>query len=708
MLIEFCLTTHFLKDDKKMKKFTKITALMVLLLVPTSIGLIIGFTLATPTEFIDYIPIDIGPELRSKELPVKGSFSQTESTTNLITAQITDYYNVGDQLDWLILDDYEGIDFYDAFELRAIGTVAEIWVQVDMSFPDGREVPIVTDEQADYMLEEFETDISPVCNQYFGVPEFHDGTDSELVANGEVPEGTYEEEAGRTVILVSNIRDQAYYVRSYPYYIVGFYWSYFERLFDRNIISIDSADWENRVGDDVARPNLYEATVAHEYQHLIHDDYNPEDDIFMNEGCSMYAEPLCGYPIDWGSINSFLYTPDNSLTVWGDQGDINILADYGQGLLWSIYLSDHYGGAYFISHFVQSGIPGITGLNDALDYFGYTETYEDIFYDWTLANVLHTDQIGNGKYNYTSIDLGCADAIPTRVYDVKRPWCPPKTGSDFGQTKTDLHRNTGVYLVGSYGTDYFMLSGLSESMSQEFIFDGNDVANPPIWTRVDEDGDGELEWYSTSAGPEKDLALTAVVDIPSGTATLSFDTYYDIEELWDYGIVQVSTDGGSTWDSLANANTTLEHDPDAYPAIIDNLPGLTGDSGGWMAMNFDLTPYEGQEVILNFRYMTDWGTENPGWWVDNIKINDVLIDNADDLTVFTTPPLPDTDFVVSIVDVTVSNEIPTYNGVYELTIDHVNEFGTFDLSGYINEDGYLLVLVSPIVGPAEYQYEITR
>ena len=706
MLIEFCLTTHFLKDDKKMKKFTKITALMVLLLVPTSIGLII--TLATPTEFIDYTPFDIGPELRSKELPVKGSFSQNEPTTNLKIAQTTDYYNVGDQLDWLILDDYEGINFFDAFELRGIGTVAEIWVQVDMSFPDGREVPIVTDEQANYMLEEFETDIYPVCNQYFGVPDSHNGSNAELVTTGEVPEGTYDEETGRTVILVSNIRDTAYYERSYPYYIVGFYWSYFERLFDRNIISIDSADWENRVGDDAERPNLYEATVAHEYQHLIHDDYNPDDDIFMNEGCSMYAEPLCGYPIDWGSINSFLATPDNSLTVWGDQGDINILADYGQGLLWSIYLSDHYGGAEFISHFVQSGVPGIEGLNAALFDFGYAETFEEVFYDWTLANVLHTDQIGDGKYNYISLDLESADADPVRVYDIKKPWCVPTTGTDFGQTKTILHKNTGIYFVGSYGTDYFTLSGLSDSMSQEFIFNGDDVANPPIWTKVDEDGDGELEWYSTSAGPEKDLGLTAVVTIPSGTATLSFETYYDIEVLWDYGFVQVSTDGGATWDSLMNEYTTVDHDPDAYPAIIDNLPGLTGDSDGWMTMNFNLTAYEGQQVLLNFRYMTDWGTENPGWWIDDIAINGEIIDNADDLTIFTTPPLPETDFVVSLVDVTIFNEIINFNSLVELSLDDITEIGSLDLSGYINEEGYLLVIVSPTVGPTDYTYEITR
>jgi hypothetical protein len=682
-----------------MKKSTKISIFLVLLILPVSSGVFVGYSFTTDIESIELIPIDIGPELRTKELPIKGSFSQNKMIPELKTAQ-SEYYSVGDTLDWLILDDTTGETFFDTFELRAIGLDAEIWVQLDMSFPDGREVPVVTDEQATYMLEEFEVDIAPICENYFGTPDVHDGSNAELVLDGSVPEGTYDDETGRTVILISNIRDSAYYSRSYPYYIVGFYWSYFERLFDRNIISIDSADWENRVGDDAERPNLYEATVAHEYQHLIHDDYNPLDDTFMNEGCSMYAEPLCGYPIDWGSINSFLATPDNSLTVWGDQTDINILADYGQGLLWSIYLSDHYGGADFISSFVQSGIPGIAGLNNVLQEFGVT--FEEVFYDWTLANILHTNEIGDGKYNYNTIDLGCEDADPIRIYDVKRPWLSPSTGTDFGQTKTILHKNTDVYLLGSYGTDYFSLTGLSESMSQEFIFDGDNVAHPPIWTQVDEDGDGDLEWYSTSAGPEKDLSIIAEVNIPTSATTLSFDTLYDIEELWDYGFVQISTDDGESWVSLENEYTTIDHDPDAYPSIIDNLPGITGDSGGWISMEFDISLYADQSVLLCFRYMTDWGTENPGWWVDNIEINNVLIDN------FVTPPLPETDFVVSIVDVSIINEVPHYNEVFKLPLDDINEYGLIDLSGYIHEDGYLLAVVSPTVGPADYLYEITK
>ena len=163
-----------------MKKSTKIFTLVVLLLVPVSIGVALGFTLDVPNiESIDYIPMDIGPELRTKEYPIRGSFSQKQSTQELKTSQ-SDYYQVGDLLDWMILDDYEGEYFFDTFELRIIGTVAELWVQVDMAYPDGRDVPIITEEHVIYMLGEFENDIAPVCNNYFGMPDFHDGSNPEL------------------------------------------------------------------------------------------------------------------------------------------------------------------------------------------------------------------------------------------------------------------------------------------------------------------------------------------------------------------------------------------------------------------------------------------------------------------------------------------------------------------------------------------------
>ncbi len=71
-------------------------------------------------------------------------------------------------------------------------------------------------------------------------------------------------------------------------------------------------------------------------------------------------------------------------------------------------------------------------------------------------------------------------------------------------------------------------------------------------------------------------------------------------------MVQVSTDNGQSWTSLANEHTSGEVDENGYPAIKENVPGFTGSSGGWTTESFDLSAYAGQKVHLAFRYMTDW------------------------------------------------------------------------------------------------------
>ncbi|WP_371806541.1 Ig-like domain-containing protein [Candidatus Lokiarchaeum ossiferum] len=425
-------------------------------------------------NYAAYEPIDLGPEIRGRtmeNLPAVSTpdrqISSSEDTT-VSSVEALSYYADGDIVDWYGYDMNDGTITLP-FELRGVGNNIEIWVALDLSFPDDREVPVITDEQVAYMIDEFDNNIYPIDTTYFGSPDFHDGSSAQ---QGDA----YYEESGRSVMLVSNIRDDMYYDASYPYYIVGFYWGVFEQAFDRNIISIDCMDWENRIGDDVLRPNLYEGVVAHEYQHLIHDDYNSNDDTFMNEGCSMYAEPLCGYGVAWGDIEAYLATPDNSLTVWEDQGGINILADYGSALMWTVYLSDHYGGAELISHFVQAGVAGVTGINQALAYFGYTETFEDVYHDWRIANLIHTTEIGGGKYDYTTFDLDELEPTQTRIYDIDDMFVTNVLGSSFGETLSYLGDATGVYELGSYGSDYVRFNQIASEYNPMFSFNGDDGA----------------------------------------------------------------------------------------------------------------------------------------------------------------------------------------------------------------------------------------
>jgi len=126
-------------------------------------------------------------------------------------------------------------------------------------------------------------------------------------------------------------------------------------------------------------------------------------------------------------------------------------------------------------------------------------------------------------------------------------------------------------------------------------------------------------WGGT--GDESDNNMVTSVDLTGkNSATLDFDAYYKIEDEWDYAFVQVSDDNGTTWKSLSNANTTSRVVSGVYPTIPANLPGFTGDSNGWTKQSFDLSAYAGKKIQLKFRYITDWGYNDTGFFVDNVKV----------------------------------------------------------------------------------------
>ncbi|MFX0172977.1 MAG: hypothetical protein ACFE9L_13775 [Candidatus Hodarchaeota archaeon] len=648
----------------------KIISMTVVLVLACSIlGTVILVLASKQPAFPEYKTIDIGPELREYPLPenidVPGDFILGKSDGGGASIlQSPDYYDIGDIQFWGVYDieaDFYGYPLaFDLFELRAIGNIAEVWVQLDLSYPSGP-ADIITDEQVQYILGEYESHIYPTCADYYGTPDFWQGS------------GPFYEVNGRHVILISNVRDTQYYDPSYPYFVIGFYWGLMELLYERNIITLDSLDWDIIAGP----PNYaYDGTTAHELQHLIHDDLNTFDDTFMNECCSVYAEMLCGYGTPWNDINSFLATPDNSLTEWDDQS-YNDLADYGAAGLWGIYLNDHF-GADFLGNHVQNGIPGIYGLNSALALWG--TSFDEVFHDWTIANYLHTNSIGKGRYNYKSIDL--QDANPIEVHELRSKFPIAMSGSDFGETYTILGYPTGIINLGPYSSDYILFDDWDDPA--QFSFDGDDTAVFG-WTMTD------FGWYSGS-GDLVNFLLYGEAFVHPADPYLEFDTWYYIEPGWDFGFVQVSTDGGYTWASLANPPYTTEDHQGTHPDIVANLPGLTDYSGGWMTMQFDLSFYAGETVLIGFRYMTDWYTSYPGWYIDEPTVSgDPLALTAD---------YPPADYSVTII---------YRRNIGDITLDTITETGTFSIEGKrLKFD--VLVIVSHISmhGYADYSFGVEK
>jgi hypothetical protein len=139
--------------------------------------------------------------------------------------------------------------------------------------------------------------------------------------------------------------------------------------------------------------------------------------------------------------------------------------------------------------------------------------------------------------------------------------------------------------------------------------------------------------------------MTSVTPLPIlNETTVSFQTWFDTEEDYDYAFFEVSRDG-------------------RYFEILDTF---NGNSSDWEYKEYDLTSYFGESVFLRFRYSTDEGVSEPGFYVDDIS------------------PLPEFETITTISDslTETSYEITgKLNGTYFYRVrGHNTEHGWGDFS----------------------------
>jgi hypothetical protein len=550
------------------------------------------------------------------------------------------------------------------FKLRSITPHAEIWVSNVLDFKAGDcrndgDRNVITDAQVNYLADQFENNIYPKESVEFSVPPNRDGTNARRGEPG-TPfsltggDNYYAGDGDKIVILVDNIRDDNYNDLNNSQglsYIAGFFSQTVNTNLDRNVMSIDSYDWTHRTGPNppnepvpgdfcnskTARPFLYEGVFAHEYQHLLESYESPGESTWVNEGLSDFAIALTGYvnpktPITQTGFDSHIQCflgwlgvaspanpnprptsgPENSLTGWSDQGDGEILCDYGAVFTFMLWLSDHYGSS-FMSALHREDRNGIAGLQAVLDSFVTGKSAQDVIHAWAvmvaadkaldagagLRGPLVQRDIEAASLN-ADIHWGTPEAYST-------PGAPPN-GSDYVQLRDAAGAPLGARQIRSLkfkGTTQFAPTPTQWTVDP----------NPPLQP-------GNAAYFGGRAD-NLDNAMAHQVTVPAASPTLAADLLWSTEVAFDSLYVQVSTDNGATWTSLGNADTINQLAPAASTKLVSNLPGFNGESGTWRHESFDLTQYAGQTIWISFRYITDSNTRGvtfDGVWVDNVTL----------------------------------------------------------------------------------------
>jgi immune inhibitor A len=332
--------------------------------------------------------------------------------------------------------------------------------------------------------------------------------------------------------------------------------------------------------------------LAHEFQHMIHWYRDRNESTWLNEGFAELAAFLNGY-YESGFDSLYIWEPDMQLNDWPNDPSATT-PHYGAAFLFVSYFLDRFGdeATKMLVADLDNSMSSVDSVLEVLDaqdpLTGAAVRADDVFADWVVTNYLLDGLVGDGRYTYRRYD-GAQHAWETESFTT----CPV----DWGERS-----------VHQYGVDYISIAC---SGAYTLNFEGaSEVGALPV-----DPYSGDYAIWSNK-GDDSDMTLTQEFDFSavSGDLTLSFWTWYDLEEDYDYLYLEVSEDG-ETWEIITTPSGTLED-----PSGNSYGWGYNGKTDGWVQEEVDLSQYAGKQVSVRFEYITDAAVNGEGMLLDDISI----------------------------------------------------------------------------------------
>lgn len=341
---------------------------------------------------------------------------------------------------------------------------------------------------------------------------------------------------------------------------------------------------------DLGAEDTY-GTLAHEFQHMIHWNTDRNEASWINEGFSMVAELLNGYPIFFDYY--YVTDPDLNLTDWSPDPGSNG-PHYGQSFLYLAYLLDRF-GEDVTKEVVKHPENGLASIDETFVELKVTDpqtgqpvTADDVFMDWAATMWLQDASVGDGRYHYNNYP-----EAPTISVSESISTCPTSTSGSVNQ----------------YGIDYFTINCAGD---HTLNFSGSTVAK-----LLPADAHSGKYAFWSNKGDESNMSLTREFDFTNVSApiTLSYSMWYDLETDYDYLFLEASTDG-QAWEILTTPSCTTED-----PSGNSYGCGYNGQTGDWVQEEVDLSQFAGKKVQIRFEYITDAAVNGEGFLLDDVKVD---------------------------------------------------------------------------------------
>ncbi len=137
-----------------------------------------------------------------------------------------------------------------------------------------------------------------------------------------------------------------------------------------------------------------------------------------------------------------------------------------------------------------------------------------------------------------------------------------------------------------------------------------------------------------SIGGESFAQWTDPISVTAENHLLKFSHKYEMDLGIDGGVLEVSLDQGDSWSPISEEQYLVNGLPDAISNCFNNCPfpdffyrnvqsAFTGLQGDWQTTIVDLSPYDGQQILVRFSYISllfQETLEADGWVIDDFEL----------------------------------------------------------------------------------------
>ena len=260
--------------------------------------------------------------------------------------------------------------------------------------------------------------------------------------------------------------------------------------------------------------------LSHEFQHLIHFNYDQAEFLFVDEGCAEFSKYLNDYDmtdnLTYFATNFFFKNPEDSLLYWNyyDVSPENVRTDYGGAYIFIFYIAEKY-GVDAIKDLVADLDHGAASIEDAVQGQGHFLSFNEIYLNWITAVAIDDPTFAGGIYGFENLDTDIDYDAVTNDWD---------EFSTFPVTANNrMNRYYGIYGAKLILPPDYLLLEVTQPTSYSL---GLSIAvhNASGWTITQSIESGDVEVFVSGKLIDEAYILTSIMMEPTPTLPASYAT----------------------------------------------------------------------------------------------------------------------------------------------------------------------------------------